>query len=315
MESTIKQRKGQQEGFTELIDNLTSTDTTKALSANQGKILKGFIDAINNLLTSDDTTLDELQEIVNYIKVNKNDLENLGISNIAGLSDALSDKLDKGSYTGDAADLKSLIDSKMLKINTAEINSDMVLNVSSAISQMIYFCNSSDVAFNFPTGLPDGFRLTVVNNSDSNTVSFSEDSGVTFIKPEGVFCPNNFGVLQITKKNGSDTFFVKVIGGKPASKPEKYITNATQYTAVLEDKEKYLVFQNAIDFIIPANVFTKNDVIEGESEGGDVTVVEGSGATINQAAPLTKVIPQFGVLGLRFRTATNATLYGSLKPL
>ncbi len=57
------------------IDNLTSTDIDKPLSANQGKILKDYIDAINQLLTSDDTNLDELQEIVNYIKLNKTNID------------------------------------------------------------------------------------------------------------------------------------------------------------------------------------------------------------------------------------------------
>ena len=51
----------------EIINNLTSTDTNKPLSAAQGKALKDAIDAINILLASDDTTLDTLQEIVTYV--------------------------------------------------------------------------------------------------------------------------------------------------------------------------------------------------------------------------------------------------------
>ncbi|TXK78682.1 hypothetical protein [Mesonia sp. K4-1] len=94
----------------ELVDALTSTATDKALTANQGRILKGFIDAINTLLSSDDTTLDELQEIVDYIKQNKDDLQNLSIGNIAGLQGALDNKLEKGAYVGTAEDLKTLID-------------------------------------------------------------------------------------------------------------------------------------------------------------------------------------------------------------
>lgn len=70
-------------------DLLNSTDPTKPLSANQGRILKGFIDNINTVLNSDDTTLDELQEIVSFIKQNKSTLDSLSISNIAGLVDAL----------------------------------------------------------------------------------------------------------------------------------------------------------------------------------------------------------------------------------
>lgn len=74
------------------VDDLTSNSTSLPLSANQGRVLKGLIDAINELLQSDDTTLDELQEIVDYIKLNREDLENLSIASIAGLQSALDNK-------------------------------------------------------------------------------------------------------------------------------------------------------------------------------------------------------------------------------
>lgn len=99
---------------TPVSDNLTGTSATTALSENQGRILKGFIDAINTLLQSDDSTLDELQEIVEFIKINREDLENLGIPNIAGLQSAL-DALVKSS------DLPGLITSNpAVQANTAK---------------------------------------------------------------------------------------------------------------------------------------------------------------------------------------------------
>lgn len=76
----------------EIVDGLTSTATDKPLSANQGRVLKGFVDTINDLLTSSDTTLDDLQEIVDYIKLNRETLETLGIGSIAGLQAALDGK-------------------------------------------------------------------------------------------------------------------------------------------------------------------------------------------------------------------------------
>jgi hypothetical protein len=77
---------------TEVVDALNSIDIDKALSANQGRVLKVLIDDINTLLTSNDTTLDELQEVVDFIKANRDDLDNLTISNIAGLQTALDTK-------------------------------------------------------------------------------------------------------------------------------------------------------------------------------------------------------------------------------
>ncbi len=51
--------------------------------------LSTFVSNVTAIMTSDDTTLDEIQELVNYIKQNRSDLDALGISNIAGLVDAL----------------------------------------------------------------------------------------------------------------------------------------------------------------------------------------------------------------------------------
>ena len=60
--------------------------------------LKNLIDAINRILQSDDTDLDQLQEIVTYIKQNKHILSTLGISNIAGLVEALAAKAEKDHH-------------------------------------------------------------------------------------------------------------------------------------------------------------------------------------------------------------------------
>ena len=76
----------------QIVNNLTTNDPQKVMSAAQGVVLKTFIDSIMVILNSPDTTLDDLQEIVAYIKQNKTELENLGIPNIAGLEDALSGK-------------------------------------------------------------------------------------------------------------------------------------------------------------------------------------------------------------------------------
>lgn len=58
--------------------------------------LKDLIDNIMRILQSPDTELDELREIVAYIKQNKRILDTLGISNIAGLQDALNGKAPTG---------------------------------------------------------------------------------------------------------------------------------------------------------------------------------------------------------------------------
>lgn len=63
--------------------------------------LQAHIDNVNAILTSDDGTLDTLQEIVDFIKLNKGDLDSLGISNIAGLQTALDGKVDDSQVLTD----------------------------------------------------------------------------------------------------------------------------------------------------------------------------------------------------------------------
>lgn len=91
--------------ITDIKDNLTSSSTNTPLSAKQGMVLKGLIDSINTLLSSDTTTLNEMQEIVDYIKLNRADLDALSIASIGGLQSALDGKL---SITGKAADAELL---------------------------------------------------------------------------------------------------------------------------------------------------------------------------------------------------------------
>ena len=107
-----------------IVDNLTSTLTDVPLSANQGRVLKGLIDQINSTIMSDDATLDELQEIVDFIKLNREDLNALSISGVAGLQDALDTKVDKVTGKGlSANDFTDVLLAKLQGIeDSAEVN-------------------------------------------------------------------------------------------------------------------------------------------------------------------------------------------------
>jgi len=75
-----------------IVDDLLSVDASAPLSANQGRVIKGLLDAINTTLTSDDFSLDTFQEIVDFIELNRATLVALSISSIAGLEAALADR-------------------------------------------------------------------------------------------------------------------------------------------------------------------------------------------------------------------------------
>lgn len=75
------------------VESLTETTSGKSLDATQGKILKDIIDNIIAVVDSSDTALDTLQEIVDFIKINKDTLDALSIGSISGLQAALDGKL------------------------------------------------------------------------------------------------------------------------------------------------------------------------------------------------------------------------------
>lgn len=111
----------------DVVDNLASTATDVPLSANQGKILKSLIDAINTLLEvdSDDApALDTLREIVNFCQTNASTLSALTISSISGLQAALNLKQNSESGKGlSANDFTTILKDKLDSIaDNAQVN-------------------------------------------------------------------------------------------------------------------------------------------------------------------------------------------------
>jgi hypothetical protein len=83
--------------ISDIIDTLTSLEVSKPLSANQGKVLKDFIDQILLTLSSDDSNLDTLQEVVNLVKQIESDVltkANLNgdITEVFKVSDPIADE-------------------------------------------------------------------------------------------------------------------------------------------------------------------------------------------------------------------------------
>ena len=115
--------------YLDIIDNLTDLSTNKPLSANQGKILKTLIDNINTVLLSDNTTLDSMQELVDFIEMNRETLNTLGISSIAGLQNALNSKLDVNGKAVDSDKLDGIDSSEfMRKSQDNTISSNLIFN-------------------------------------------------------------------------------------------------------------------------------------------------------------------------------------------
>ena len=158
----------------DVVDNVTTTDTTLPLSANQGKILKGLIDSINTLLTSDNVDLDSLQEVVDYIEANRSTLDSLGISNISGLQAALDAK--QNTEVGKGLSTEDFTSALLTKLNGIAAQAEV--NVQSNWNE----ANTGSDAFiqNKPGDLTNLSIHNVAELSDVNTAG----SGNIITSPE-----------------------------------------------------------------------------------------------------------------------------------
>lgn len=176
--------------------------------------------------------------------------------------------------------------------------------------------------------IPDGLENEDITKPINGVNASPNDVDVlTFVAAPGASVIVPTGFLPKVKQGGKfqlnlwfDTMFLTgdliPEAQSVAKKPDKLVPTGTgTYTAVLEDKDKHLVFREQTNFTIPSGVFSAEDEIEFESRFSDVTVVEGDGMTVNKVSSLTRVVPQHGVGELRFESASEAVLYGSLKPL
>src|SRR6056300_193496 len=99
----------------DVVDDLLSTDGAKVLSANQGNVLKGLIDAINLILQSNDPSLDTLQEVVDYIKANN--------ASIASLNTTIATKVDK--VVGKGLSTEDFTSALLAKLNSIATNAEV----------------------------------------------------------------------------------------------------------------------------------------------------------------------------------------------
>lgn len=118
----------------QIVNNVTSEgENNKPLGAGQGYVLQHQIDAIKTLLASDDATLDELQEIVAYIKDNRDLITSITTSkvSVSDIIDNLTSEIaNKPLSANQGYVLKGLID-----LNTAARHSHENKAVLDAIEE------------------------------------------------------------------------------------------------------------------------------------------------------------------------------------
>ena len=249
----------------DIVDDLLTVDAGVPLSANQGKILKDAVDAINVLLTSDETDLDTLQEIVDFIETNKETLDTLGIGNIAGLQDALDDKVDKivGKQLSEE-DFTSILKTKLDGIEeNAEVNVQADWT-QSVVDHDAYINNK-------PTDVTD---LSTHSVTETNDVS-SAGSGYIITNDERT------SIEGLDPLNLRDTSHVKTLGDLSVG------SGGIEFSGQLAAEPSY---DNAIFSIDPSDPrlgfkqgnnayyldYYNNNLTTGINTGGELTRLNGN---------------------------------------
>ena len=166
----------------DILDLGTSSQTNKAASANQVRLLNARVDAAMAILQSDDLALDELQEVVNYIKANREDLQNLSVENIAGLVEALAQKVDKEA--GKALSTNDFTDAYKEQLDNPPVTYERVQDFSSneSIVGAIDGVNTIfDSSQNFEPGTME-IMLNGVDLSIDDDYTETGPSEVTFVE-------------------------------------------------------------------------------------------------------------------------------------
>lgn len=215
------QEKALENAINDVKNDTANTYTTK-VEYNTHKIeFENFVKNVNALLSSDDTTLDTLQEIVNYIKNNKDLLDGITVNkiNYADIVDNLETALtNKVLSANQGVVLKQLID----ELNNSKVNKETVGQLN---------------------------NLTTTNKSNI-VESINEVNGKqNFLqpqKPKGTY--ENLSALQTAYPNGASGVYLTSDNG------HWYYWNGSQYV----DGGVYQASEIADDSI---NNFKVNDTI------------------------------------------------------
>lgn len=174
--------------------------------------LQAFINTINSLIASDDVNLDELQEVVNYIKANRDDLANLSINNIAGLVAALATKVtlnpigsDNKFFNEKGVAVEVPLGVKHWKITTNTVNTGdkwckiITLNTNGSPQGLIQFAGASGTVSGESS---NGGQIYITKNSVNN------------LNIKTVFCSGNNqpfdGIKSVVNNDNTVSIYVRL---------------------------------------------------------------------------------------------------------
>lgn len=207
--------------YLNIVDDLVTGGSTSLLSAEQGKVLQGKIDAINLILTSDDLNLDTVQELVDAIKEVETSLESILVNDLTtgGVTKALTAEMGKS--------LKALIDA----LGTNKVDKVAGERLINAAEQL----QLSNLATDFSAKQDIANQVEVSASQDAQaswhgkTVFFTANVTIT-IPAAGL--PSGYTFEGVTAPSCTVTWAITApkvwVLGAPAATPEKSIFTLMQ---------------------------------------------------------------------------------------
>lgn len=203
----------------DIIDNVISTDINKALSANQGKVLKDLIDDLFTLLdvdAADKPHLDTLREVVNFCQINAATLSSLGIGAIAGLQSALNAKVDV--VAGKALSENDFTTALLNKLNGIAAGAEVNVKPSFGVP-----AGSANEILNIPSDITDLSAHNIIELSDVNTAFFTGSTATTLTDAgSGSIITNaertKLGAIDVNPTNSTITDGTDTITVSPSSR-------------------------------------------------------------------------------------------------
>ncbi len=151
------------------ISNLTLELAAKLEAPDIADIITD-VQLLQSVLTSGDTTLDTLQEVVDFIKINANTLSSLSINSIAGLTAALSGKVDVVAGKALSTNDYTTVEKSKLGGIEAGATGDQTKAEIDALGVNAATVNSKTVLSNVPAGAV--FTDTVYSKPVSETIDY-----------------------------------------------------------------------------------------------------------------------------------------------
>lgn len=248
--------------YLDIINDLTTGGATSLLSAEQGKLLKIQIDAINTLLTSDNINLDTVQEIVDAIENVQSWISTIIVNDLTtgGTTKALSAQ--------QGVVLKGLVDGKEDSVNkVTTMTGNETSNIVFLTAKAIY-----DWAVGLFVPQTRTININGVIQDLSTDRTFTVSSGVTLTKK------------TITSANLTTQDVAGFL---------TYVNGVTSYAIASNEIVEYLVTDTGQIFKLMVNnrsvgsgqtALTSSDVLEIEFPQETVLQMLGTFVKFNQAA-------------------------------